>query len=147
PLRPGSPLLEMNAPDDYVSEVFALEPCPVLDIRRTHAELRKQVPHSMLKKFEYYRRRLTKLGEWSLVVADERNFAELFQALIANHEDRRSSRGELGVFSNERTRKFHWEAAALLLARKVLRLYGLRFEGKIAASLYGFSLNQRIFFY
>jgi CelD/BcsL family acetyltransferase involved in cellulose biosynthesis len=44
--------------------------------------------------------------------------------------------GVPGVLADRRVQEFHSRAAPALLESRVLRLYGLRFEGKLVACLY-----------
>jgi CelD/BcsL family acetyltransferase involved in cellulose biosynthesis len=146
-LRPGSPLLELRAPEGCASQISASEPCPVLDLGENCQDLKNNVPAAVLKNVDYYRRKLTRAGKWSIILADQNSFPDLFDALVTNHQARSAVTGRLGAFSDDRARSFHREAAARLLARGKLRLYGLRFGGEIVASLYAFVHRRTLLFY
>jgi CelD/BcsL family acetyltransferase involved in cellulose biosynthesis len=147
-IRSGSPLLEIHAPDGCNTQLLQQEePCPALTFSSDSMHLRDHLPPGIFKKVEYYRRRLDKAGPWSVVIANEETFPELFDALIVNHQARRAARGQTGIFSDPQTCSFHRKAAGRLLAFGRLRLYGLVLRGKIAASLYAFSEQKTTFYY
>jgi CelD/BcsL family acetyltransferase involved in cellulose biosynthesis len=145
-LRPGSLLLEMETPERWASRVFDEVPCPAINIDDAR-DLQRCIPRSMLQRLDYYAARLSRLGPWKIVRADERTFPVLFDALVTNHQARHAARNELGAFSDDRSCTFNREAAAGLLAKGSLRLYGLFFEGKFSASLYAFQKNETLYFY
>jgi CelD/BcsL family acetyltransferase involved in cellulose biosynthesis len=82
------------------------------------------------------RKKIQKLGRIRVEVAKRETLDELLEALFRLHETRWSEAGQAGVFANEQVRCFHQRVAPVLLDKGVLRLYGLRLNGQIIASLY-----------
>ncbi|WP_437800801.1 GNAT family N-acetyltransferase [Sorangium sp. So ce693] len=136
-LRPSSPLLLAEAPPGWSDEVEKHEACPAVTIPEG-AGLDALFPPGMRARVARARKRLARAGDLRLDVADAASVDELIEALFANHKARWRSRGEGGVL-DEALRPFHREAARALCARGALRLFGLRLDGRIIASLYGFA--------
>jgi CelD/BcsL family acetyltransferase involved in cellulose biosynthesis len=63
---------------------------------------------------------------------------EHLDALIRLHGARWQSRGERGVLAAERVQRFHEAAAPALFDAGIARLYGLRLDGRLVSSWYGF---------
>ncbi|WP_437993172.1 GNAT family N-acetyltransferase [Sorangium sp. So ce145] len=136
-LRASSPLLLAEAPPGWSDEVEKHEACPAVTIPEGAAP-DELLPPGMRARVARARKRLARAGDLRLDVADAASVDELLDALFANHKARWRSRGEGGVL-DEALRPFHREAARALCARGALRLFGLRLDGRIIASLYGFA--------
>ncbi|WP_437716865.1 GNAT family N-acetyltransferase [Sorangium sp. So ce448] len=136
-LRASSPLLLAEAPPGWSDEVEKHEACPAVMIPEGVAP-DELFPPGMRARVARARKRLARAGDLRLDVADAATVDELLDALFANHKARWRSRGEGGVL-DEALRPFHREAARALCARGALRLFGLRLDGRIIASLYGFA--------
>jgi CelD/BcsL family acetyltransferase involved in cellulose biosynthesis len=63
---------------------------------------------------------------------------EHLDALVRLHSARWASRGESGVLAADRVRRFHEAAAPALFEAGIARFYGLRLDGRIVSSWYGF---------
>jgi CelD/BcsL family acetyltransferase involved in cellulose biosynthesis len=63
------------------------------------------------------------------------------------HETRWSKSGQAGVLADEEVRKFHRRITPVLQEKGVLRLYGLRFDDQIIASLYALFENEIAYCY
>jgi CelD/BcsL family acetyltransferase involved in cellulose biosynthesis len=146
-LRTGSSLLEIETPAQSESRVLDEEPCPAVNLDVEKRTLQTCIPASTFQKLQYYRRRLSRLGSWRIVAADHSSFPEMFDALVANHQARRATVTQVGAFSDSRSCRFHKEAAASLLSKGNLRLYGLLFNGNFAANLYAFRKAGTVYFY
>ncbi len=101
----------------------------------------------MQEKLAYYRRRLDKVGHARIEMADARTFDEHFESFMRLHRARWAARGQAGVLVGEALESFHRDVASASLASGTLRLLGLRIDGKIEASLYGFADEHRFYFY
>jgi CelD/BcsL family acetyltransferase involved in cellulose biosynthesis len=144
-LRPGSPLLEANAPGGWRARAHAGEPCPVLALPESGAPLAKAVPR--LAKLPYYLRRAERLGVANLELASADTLAECLDALFELHGARWQERGECGVLADPTVQAFHREAAKSLLALDRLRLHGLRVDGRLVAVFYSFADHSRLHAY
>jgi CelD/BcsL family acetyltransferase involved in cellulose biosynthesis len=137
-LRSGSPLLEAASPPGWHDERAADEPCPVLPLPVRVEDLRQYVPAHLLQNLRYYERRAEKIGPLCWEQADAGSQEDLFTALLRLHEGRWATRGESGVLARAAVQQAHRDALPELLGLGVLRLYGLRLEGRIVACYYGF---------
>src|SRR5205085_8553986 len=70
-----------------------------------------------------------------------------FEGFLVLHRARWNARGETGVLGDKAIQEFHRDAAWSLLCRGMLRLYGLRIDGHLAAALYGFADHRRAYYY
>ncbi|WP_437280961.1 GNAT family N-acetyltransferase [Sorangium sp. So ce375] len=136
-LRGSSPLLLAEAPAGWSDEVEKHEACPAVAIPEG-AGPDALFSRAMRARIARARKRLARAGDLRVDVAGPASVDELLDALFANHRARWCSRGEGGVL-DEALRPFHREAARGLCARGALRLFGLRLDGRIIASLYGFA--------
>jgi CelD/BcsL family acetyltransferase involved in cellulose biosynthesis len=97
------------------------------------------------------RRRLDALGRKFQMrfgrVTSEPNRQETLDRLFAFHEERWGDRGGSTAFGSEALRAFHHDATRRAMAEGWLRLYALRLDGDLAAAMYGFSYNGRVYFY
>jgi CelD/BcsL family acetyltransferase involved in cellulose biosynthesis len=144
-LPSGSALLH-SVPNGAEVRIEADEPCPALALAES---LDRAIPPALVKKVRYYLRRVTREFDISFEVAcDERSLDEWFDALVRLHSARRRRQGSgAGVLDDPRPRAFHREAASAFLERGILRLYGLKLDGKPAAAWYGFSAHGRVGYY
>ncbi|MDB4957605.1 MAG: glycosyl transferase group 1 [Myxococcales bacterium] len=133
-LRPGSPLLELEL--GTVRQTVTAPPSPVLALPAARIPAR----------LAYDQRRLARMGNvrWEY---EDTSATALLDGLFALHRARWAAKGERGVLDDPALERFHREAAAALHARRLLRLVGLRIEGRLAAVLYGFFDHGRFLFY
>lgn len=141
-----SPLLRFFSPQDGLQKTMH-DACPVLRLPSSIEELPKVVPPPQLRHLRAARRRIGRAGKWGIEVATRETLGEFLEALLQLHGRRWRQSGELGVLADERVQAFHRLAARALLERGVLRLYGLRFEGKLIASLYALAERDVIYCY
>ncbi|WP_437592135.1 GNAT family N-acetyltransferase [Sorangium sp. So ce1000] len=136
-LRGSSPLLLAEAPPGWSDEVEKHEACTAVTIPEGTGPDELFSP-GLFARVARARKRLARAGELRVDVADAANVDELLDALFENHRARWRSRGEGGVL-DEALQPFHREVARGLCARGALRLFGLRLDGRLIASLYGFA--------
>jgi CelD/BcsL family acetyltransferase involved in cellulose biosynthesis len=120
PLPEFSPL----RPKANVSDVM-----PIVD-------LPEPIPANMRRNLRRYRRRAEEIGSVEFESASEKNFNELFDALIDLHCARWNRRNEPGVLSDNAVKRFHTQAAHALFHRGISRVYALRLGGRIVAGVY-----------
>ena len=136
---PGtSPLLGLELGDDWEWEPSLHDSCPVLQLPQKVEELRNLVPRRQLRSVKNARKKLEKAGRVQIEVATPETLDELLAALFRLHRTRWSQPGCAGTLLDDAVRQFHRSVAPRLLAKGVLRLYALRFENRIIASLYAF---------
>jgi len=73
--------------------------------------------------------------------------SDLIGTLIDLHGQRWTARHEPGVLGTPQVQRFHLEAAPRLLAAEMLRLYGLRIQGRVVGVYYGFAHRGRAYGY
>src|SRR5215207_3604295 len=71
----------------------------------------------------------------------------LVGTLIDLHRQRWTARHEPGVLGTQEVQRFHLDAAPRLLAAEMLRLYGLRIQGRVIGVYYGFAHRGRAYGY
>ena len=151
PLRPTSPLLRAALPAGWQEDLTVQDACPVLTLPATLADLPGCLPPRLCKYLRYAWRRAEKLGPVRVESANQDTVDELFAALLRLHSARWACRGEAGVLAPSVVRQAHRETIPALLARGLLRLYGLRLADRLVASFYGFTHatagKKRAYFY
>lgn len=137
-LRPGSPLLSASAPPEW-SDTAAVthEPCPVLPLPATLAELDAALPTLPKRKLRYYWRRSERLGSMTVRAATAADWPTHFDALLRLHRERWAAKGEAGVLAGQGVEAAHREAIPLLLSLGALRMYSVFMDDKIIGSFYG----------
>jgi len=70
-----------------------------------------------------------------------------FNDLVRLHQLRWNSSGLWGSFADQQFLRFHRQVVQQFFEKGLLRLFSLRIAGETVASLYGFVLNGRFFFY
>jgi CelD/BcsL family acetyltransferase involved in cellulose biosynthesis len=146
-LRAASPLLAAPSPRELTIDRYPSSSCTVLSLPTTVAALPASLSWRFRRRLRNARNRLGRAGDAQFVTADDRSLPELLDALIRLHAMRWEARGEPGVLSDPRVRRFHEAAAAGLLRRGWLRLHALRLGGAPVAVLYGFAHRERVWMY
>lgn len=146
-LRHTSPLLTMRTRAGFVERLQEQNFCPVTLLPSSVQQFFDSLPRQLRHNLDYYQRRLAKLGELVVECANERKFVELFDAFLKLHEARWQANNMAGVLFDENVQNFHRDAARGFLANGSLRLYALRINGRIIASLYGFHHAARTYYY
>jgi len=146
-LRRESPLLITSTSPDVSEYVEEQDVCPVLCLPPSANDFTDKLPHQLQHNLSYYRRKLANAGEVKIEQASENNFVELFEALLSLHEARWQMNNLSGVLCADEVQNFHYAAAQRLLSHHALRLYGLRLDARIIASLYAFHHNRCTYYY
>jgi CelD/BcsL family acetyltransferase involved in cellulose biosynthesis len=146
-LRRSSPLLAANTSPDFFAEIEQQDVCPVVLLPDSVDQFLNGLPHQLIHNLSYYRRKLAALGEVKIERADEKNFAELFEAFVRLHEARWRMNNQPGMLCDDNVQNFLREAAGDLLRSGALRLYALHLDHRIIASLYGLHHAGRTHYY
>jgi CelD/BcsL family acetyltransferase involved in cellulose biosynthesis len=146
-LRAASPLLAAPSPRELSIDRYPSSSCTVLSLPATVDALPASLSWRFRRRLRNARNRLGRAGDAQFVTADERSLPELLDALVRLHALRWEARGEPGVLSDPRLRRFHEAAAAGFLRRGWLRLHALRLRGAPVAVLYGFVHRDRACMY
>ena len=142
-LRPASALLHAAAPEGWTSEDEAGAICPVAPLLGPDGL--DAVPKHWRKKLAYAHRKTERAGSFSVERADGSTLDEIWSALEAAHAARWRERGEDGgVLADDLLLRFLREAVPELHAAGLLRLYGLRFDGRVAAGLLALHDRSRV---
>lgn len=146
-LRETSPLLAIHAGNGFVEHVGQQNFCPVLSLPDSPQHFLDNLPRHLLQNLNYYQRKLSTLGRVEFERADENNFAELFDAFLKLHDARWRMENMPGMLWDQNVRSFHRDAATGLLSNGALRLFAMRINSRIIASLYGFHHAGRTYYY
>jgi CelD/BcsL family acetyltransferase involved in cellulose biosynthesis len=146
-LRAASPLLAAPYPRELLVDRYPSSSCTVVSLPTTADALPASLSWRFRRRLRNARNRLERSGVAQFVTADEASLPELLGALVRLHTRRWEERGEPGVLSDPRLRRFHEAAAAGLLRRGWLRLHALRLGGAPVAVLYGFAHRHRVWMY
>jgi CelD/BcsL family acetyltransferase involved in cellulose biosynthesis/glycosyltransferase involved in cell wall biosynthesis len=110
--------------------------------------LAENLPRDMVARLQYARRRAGRRGGLSVErVNAPAALRSALDRLFSLHAARWQRRGEPGVLSDPRVRRFHEEAAAALLDEGLLRLFVVRIGDRVVAAHYGFQANGRASYY
>ena len=145
-LRRESVLLKLRTCASRLDDVQQQDVCPRLSLT-TVEEFVNGLPHRLQKNIAYYERKLSELGVVTFERAGEHNFDELFAAFVQLHGLRWQMNQMSGVLSDRNVQDFNREAARGFLSIGALRLYGLRVDDRIVASLYAFHHRERTYYY
>ena len=146
-LRRNSPLLIASRCRNVSEYVEEQDACPVLCLRACAEDFITSLPRQLQHNLNYYRRKLANLGQVKLEQANENNFDELFEGLLSLHEARWRMNHLSGVLCADEVQNFHRDAAYALLSHRALRLYGLRLDARLIASLYAFHHGRCTYYY
>jgi len=119
--------------------------CLCTKLPRTWTEFEATLGKKFLKKVRYYERRLSREGSCHIGVFKdvEEGMADLYRV----HQQRWGERGIYGSFTSNTARNFNLALAKELQQAGYLRLYYLMYDGVVAAVLYCFLYNKRLYFY
>ncbi len=142
-LRPGA-LARIMPLGSLRQEESQQSACPVLPLPSTEADW------SRTRAGRRWRRawnRVLRHDRVELVEGTGFTAAALLEDVIALHTQRWSAAGESGVLAGAEVRLFHRTAVPRLLASNLLRLFGLRVEGRMVAAYYGLSHRREAYAY
>jgi CelD/BcsL family acetyltransferase involved in cellulose biosynthesis len=133
---PSTSLLLHTWPDDFNFSKTAHDVCSGLILPSKIEELKNLFPFRQVRNLRNARNRLHRAGSVHIEVAARENLLSFLDTLFDLHGQRWALAGQLGVLADPVIQSFHKTVAPPLLDRGVLRLYGLRLNGRIIASLY-----------
>jgi CelD/BcsL family acetyltransferase involved in cellulose biosynthesis len=129
---------------DLFETVDPQSACPVLALPCAAERLSAMIPKRSLRKAW---NRVQRRAGIDVVEATFANVQDLINALIDLHRQRWTARYEPGVLGTQEVQRFHVEAAPRLLAAEMLRLCGLRIQGRFVGVYYGFAHRGRAYGY
>lgn len=132
-LRPGDPLTDAATPPGWSDCTEPGDICPVAPL--LGPEGLDAVPKLWRKKLAYAHRKTARAGAYAVERADAASLGEIWSALEVAHAARWLERREAGVLADDLLLRFLREALPELLRDGLLRLYGLRLDGRIVAGL------------
>ena len=139
--------LSCNTPLKRIaSTVLEDMPCSEIQLRSTFEEYWKSRPKSLRQNVRRDTRKAESSGSVAFEVSKRAN-AESIGALIDLHTARWNERGEPGMIQTNHSAGFLEDIAREFATRGMLRIFSLRFEGKIAAVIFGFQYGKRLFNY
>ena len=142
-LRPGDPLLDAPSPPGWASRVEPGVVCPVAPL--LGPEGLDAIPPHWRRKLAYAHRKVGRVGAFTVERADAGSLGEIWAALEAAHAARWRERGEDGgVLADDLLLRFLREAGPELLAAGLLRLFGLRLDGRVVAGLFALHDGCRV---
>jgi CelD/BcsL family acetyltransferase involved in cellulose biosynthesis len=134
-LRPGAAALRLPVPPECRAALHPQSACPVLEL--ASEDLPGCLPSGKRRKLRLARNRAARRAP-----SFERARGPAVQAALDHlfrlHECRWESQGQAGVLAGDRVQRFHRQAAPLLDAAGLARLYVLRFGDEVVATYYGF---------
>ena len=137
-IREGSPLLESDPVDSVAVDAQPCSICPVLALSGNVEEFETRLPDKLRVDQRRAHNRLDRAGA-RFETGGPGTLDQFLDALFELHTARWQERHESGVLSAEKLREFHRETAACFARSGLLRLYGLRLEGRLCAVLYAFA--------
>ena len=135
-----SPLRAMPAPPGAREEGGPEEPRPTLP-------LPDALPASQVRNLRHTRNRALRAGPVEVETATPATAPALLEALLRLHAARWVERGETGVLADPAVQAFHRGAVPALAEAGLLRMYGLRIGGRLAAVHYGLGDGRRAYYY
>jgi len=144
---PGSALHGV-APAGWGASWTEGQPCPVLTLPATMAELADVVPANTLRKLRMNRNRAIRSGGYAIETAQLASVQSLLSDLVRLHQARWAAQGEPGALADPAVLGFQRDAAPALLQAGLLRLQVLQIGGEVAAACYALLAGRdRILFY
>ncbi|WP_448188026.1 GNAT family N-acetyltransferase [Azospirillum sp. sgz301742] len=135
-----SPLRLLPTPPGAREEAGPDEPRPVLPLPAA-------LPASQVRNLRHTRNRALRTGAVEVETATPTTAPALLEALFRLHAARWAERGGQGVLADPAVRAFHRAAVPALAEAGLLRLYGLRIGGRLAAVHYGLGDGRRAYYY
>jgi CelD/BcsL family acetyltransferase involved in cellulose biosynthesis len=119
--------------------------CLYTELPYTWGEFEKGLSKKYVKKVRYYERRLNREGscETGVFKDVEKGMGDLYRV----HQNRWGERGIYGSFTSDTAKSFNLALAKEFDRKGYLRLYYLKYEGEVAAVLYCFLYNAKLYFF
>jgi CelD/BcsL family acetyltransferase involved in cellulose biosynthesis len=149
-LRPESALLFGDFGSHYTDIIEAHEVSPVLMLSGAASVgtgLPPSVPPQQQEKVRYYQRRAEKHGKMQMEAVTWETLDEFLEALFRLPRTRMQTRGQSGALEQEHAQKALRFAAPGLMRADILRMYGLRVDGALAAVYLGFLCGEKASYY
>jgi CelD/BcsL family acetyltransferase involved in cellulose biosynthesis len=147
-LRESSHLLAMKDFGGLGADIAPMSVCPVLVLPSDPERLEDNYPREFHLRLKRAKRSLLKEGSVVFGMASALNMPEFLEQFFQLYEKWWSVlKREEGGLSGEEIRSFHREAAEDFLRKGILRLYGLKVNGKVSAITYGFLSRGRFYSY
>ena len=134
-LRSTSPLLHQPL-DDWKFSKTVHDVCSGLALPSKVEELKTILPFRLVRNLRNARNRLQRAGDLHIEIATRETLPLFLDSLVHLHGQRWALAGQSGVLSDTAIQSFHNRVAPPLLDQTILRLYGLRLNGRFIASLY-----------
>ena len=144
-VRPDSPLLRA-APEGWSAAEGEGEICPVLALP-AEGDLLPSLSKSARRKVVHDRHRADAVGGVVTGFAGRDEVDEALDALFALHAARWAREGEAGVLADPRIQAILRAASVALAEAGLLRLAGVRHEGRVVAVLLGLADGRRGYSY
>lgn len=145
-LRPGAAALGLGCPSGLAESIEDQSPCPMLALPSAAEELRDVLPARKRRNLRLARNRAARRGVAVERVASDR-LEHAYAELVRLHEARWHSRGEPGVLTDARVRRFHSLALEPLSRHGLLRFYVLTIAGETASAYLGFQHRDGAYVY
>lgn len=132
--------------DNWECERSVENACPVMYLPAAKS-VEELLPSKARHNLRTARHRIEKAGQWRVEVADQTTLEEFLAAMLRLHGARWKQYGSSGMLAEHSVQEFHRMATQALLKREVLRLYGLRFNGQLIATLYALAERDTVYCY
>ena len=142
-----SPLWIMPPPAGLREEGVMEDACPTLPLPAGGEGLAGILPPGQIRNLRHSRNRAARAGALAVETATETTAPALLEELFHLHAARWAARGEPGVLADPAVRAFHQDAVPALARAGLLRMYGLRIGGRLAAVHYGLGDGRRVYYY
>lgn len=147
-LLKASLLLNTPMPPGLKSAVNMQEVCPVTELPGSIDAFLSMLGSSFRKNIQRAIKMLKASGTLTLDCADNFNLDVYLEQLFLLHKASWQQRSiNKGVLEDTVVQDFHKDAARELLGNKLLCLYALKHNGRIAATVYSLHLKKRLYFY
>jgi CelD/BcsL family acetyltransferase involved in cellulose biosynthesis len=146
-LRRESPLLGTALPREFTGDTAPSSVCPVIVLPPTVEAFMAGLSKVQRRTVRRALKNIEKSYHLSMATAREGEAEEFLEDFFRLHESRWSALSLPGVLSDAGIREFHRRAAAGFLEKGILRLYRLKFNGRVAASVYALKWKDRMYAY
>jgi CelD/BcsL family acetyltransferase involved in cellulose biosynthesis len=146
-LRERDPLLSVRMPDGLAAEASPQSTCPVLALLNDAQAFFAGRSAWLRRNLRRGTRRLEERAELSFHTADADTLPEFLDAFFRLHEQRWRAEGQDGLLQGEAMRRFHRESSARLMQAGLLRLHGMRLDGRLVAIFHGLGGHGRVHAY
>jgi CelD/BcsL family acetyltransferase involved in cellulose biosynthesis len=146
-LRAGDALLSAPMPDGLAAEAAPQSTCPVLPLPGDAEAFLAGRSAWLRRNLRRGTRRLEERAELRFETAEAATLPEFLDAFFRLHEQRWRAEGQDGLLQGEAMRRFHLSSSARLMGAGLLRLYGMRLDGRLVAIFHGLGGHGRAYAY